>query len=75
MTKVAEIEAAEKDKMKEKCHKIIDHGITCFINRQLIYNYPEQVRGHSVVVPASHAKADAAPLSPLHLTATLVICR
>ena len=43
LTKVAEIEAAEKDKMRDKCKKIIDHGITCFINRQLIYNYPEQV--------------------------------
>jgi T-complex protein 1 subunit beta len=40
---VAEIEAAEKNKMKEKCEKIIGHGINCFINRQLIYNYPEEI--------------------------------
>jgi hypothetical protein len=40
MLKVAEIEEAEKDKMRAKCKKIIDHGITCFINRQLIYNFP-----------------------------------
>ena len=41
--KLAEIEAAEKEKMKEKVDKILAHDITCFINRQLIYNYPEQV--------------------------------
>ncbi|KAJ1393041.1 chaperonin Cpn60/TCP-1 family, partial [Ochromonadaceae sp. CCMP2298] len=36
MLKVAEIEEAEKDKMRQKCKKIIDHGITCFINRQVV---------------------------------------
>jgi T-complex protein 1 subunit beta len=40
---VAEIEGAEKGKMKDKVDKIIGHGINCFINRQLIYNYPEQL--------------------------------
>ena len=39
MAKVAEIEDAEKEKMRLKCKKIIDHGINCFINRQLIYKY------------------------------------
>jgi hypothetical protein len=29
--------------MKEKCEKILAHGISCFVNRQLIYNYPEQI--------------------------------
>ena len=43
MLKVAEIEEAEKDKMRAKCKKIIDHGITCFINRQLIYNFPGEL--------------------------------
>lgn len=41
--KVAEIEEAEKDKMRKKCKKIIDHGVNVFVNRQLIYNFPEQV--------------------------------
>jgi len=36
MSQVAEIEAAEKQKMKDKCKKIVDHGINVFINRQLI---------------------------------------
>lgn len=40
---VADIEAAEKEKMKEKCAKIISQGISCFINRQLIYNFPEEI--------------------------------
>ena len=38
--KVADIEQAEKEKMRSKCNKIIDHGINRFINRQLIYNFP-----------------------------------
>lgn len=42
-SKVGEIEAAEKEKMREKCNKIINHGINCFINRQLIYNFPEEI--------------------------------
>lgn len=40
---VADIEAAEKDKMREKVQKIIGHGVDCFINRQLIYNFPEEI--------------------------------
>lgn len=43
MAKVADIEAAEKAKMKDKCNKIIAHGINCFVNRQLIYNFPEEI--------------------------------
>lgn len=43
MAKVADIEAAEKDKMREKCDKILSHNINCFINRQLIYNFPEEI--------------------------------
>lgn len=50
---VAEIEAAEKEKMRNKCKKIIDHGVNVFINRQLIYNFPEQVRRMLVSVPLS----------------------
>merc|ERR1719197_650457 len=42
-TKVAEIEKAEKMKIKGKVDKILAHGINVFINRQLIYNYPEQL--------------------------------
>lgn len=41
MDKVAEIEAAEKEKMKDKVEKIVAYGPTVFVNRQLVYNYPE----------------------------------
>lgn len=58
MSKVAEIEEAEKDKMKNKCKKIIDHGINCFINRQLIYNFPEQIFTDAGVVSIEHADFD-----------------
>lgn len=44
LPQVAEIEEAEKEKMRNKCKKIIDHGVNVFVNRQLIYNFPEQVR-------------------------------
>ena len=41
MMKVAEIEEAEKMKMKKKVEKILAHKPDVLINRQLIYNYPE----------------------------------
>jgi T-complex protein 1 subunit beta len=41
MEKVAEIEEAEREKMRRKCDKIMEHKPDIFINRQLIYNYPE----------------------------------
>ncbi|KFO24748.1 T-complex protein 1 subunit beta [Fukomys damarensis] len=53
--KVAEIEHAEKEKMKEKVERILKHGINCFINRQLIYNYPEQLFGAAGVMAIEHA--------------------
>ncbi|KAM4677200.1 T-complex protein 1 subunit beta [Discoglossus pictus] len=53
--KVAEIEMAEKEKMKEKVDRILKHGINCFINRQLIYNYPEQMFAAAGVMAIEHA--------------------
>ncbi|KAG7497937.1 T-complex protein 1 subunit beta [Solea senegalensis] len=55
MAKVAEIELAEKEKMKEKVDRILKHGINCFINRQLIYNYPEQLFAQAGVMAIEHA--------------------
>jgi T-complex protein 1 subunit beta len=46
--KVSEIEEAEKMKMKAKVDKILNHGCTVFVNRQLIYNYPEQLLAEKV---------------------------
>jgi len=55
MAKVAEIEQAEREKMKRKCEKILSYGINCFINRQLIYNYPEQIFTDAGVAAIEHA--------------------
>ncbi|KAG2436977.1 hypothetical protein HYH02_011409 [Chlamydomonas schloesseri] len=58
MAKVAEIEAAEKDKMRTKVRSIIDHGINCFVNRQLIYNLPEEMFADAGVMAIEHADFD-----------------
>ncbi|KIK01102.1 hypothetical protein K443DRAFT_678686 [Laccaria amethystina LaAM-08-1] len=41
--KLAELEGAERGKMRAKLDAIAAHGINCFVNRQLIYNYPESL--------------------------------
>ncbi|KAJ3252988.1 T-complex protein 1 subunit beta [Boothiomyces macroporosus] len=56
--KLAELERAEKEKMKEKVEKIKKHGINCFVNRQLIYNYPEQLFADSGITAIEHADFD-----------------
>lgn len=53
--KVAEIEAAEREKMKEKVDKILAYKPDVFINRQLIYNYPEQLLSDKGVMVIEHA--------------------
>jgi len=55
MNKVAEIEEAEKDKMRQKCEKIIAHGANVFINRQLIYNLPESIFAERGIMAIEHA--------------------
>ncbi|KAK3164890.1 hypothetical protein QOZ80_1AG0026130 [Eleusine coracana subsp. coracana] len=58
MAKVADIEAAEKQKMREKVQKIIGHGINCFVNRQLIYNFPEELFADAGILAIEHADFD-----------------
>ncbi|GAB1605359.1 T-complex protein 1 subunit beta-like [Argonauta hians] len=55
ISKVAELEVAEREKMKDKVNKIIKHGCNVFINRQLIYNYPEQLFSDAGVMAIEHA--------------------
>jgi len=55
VAKIAELEVAEKEKMKEKVERIVKHGCNVFINRQLIYNYPEQLFADSGVMAIEHA--------------------
>ena len=58
MAKVADIEAAERDKMRQKCEKIVAHGIGVFVNRQLIYNFPEELFADAGVMAVEHADFD-----------------
>lgn len=56
--KVAEIEAAEREKMRRKVDKILAYGPNVFINRQLIYDYPESLLAEKGVVVIEHADFD-----------------
>merc|ERR1712113_447341 len=58
MGAVSEIEAAEKEKMKNKVEKICKHGCNVFINRQLIYNYPDQLFKDNGVIAIEHSDFD-----------------
>jgi T-complex protein 1 subunit beta len=58
MEKLSAIEQAEKEKMKKKCDKIIAHKCNVFINRQLIYNFPEQLFSDAGVSAIEHADFD-----------------
>lgn len=58
MLKVAEIEEAEKMKMKRKIDQILALKPDVFINRQLIYNYPEQLLAEHGVMVIEHADFD-----------------
>lgn len=41
--------------MKAKVAKIKAHGVTCFVNRQLIYNYPESLFAEAGIMSIEHA--------------------
>ena len=56
--KLAELEKAERDKMRAKVERIKAHGINCFVNRQLIYNWPEQLFADAGIMAIEHADFD-----------------
>lgn len=58
VAKVAELELAEKEKMKDKVNMILNHKVNVFVNRQLIYNYPEQLFADAGVMAIEHADFD-----------------
>eukprot|EP00727_Mastigamoeba_balamuthi_P005769 m51a1_g1811 putative t-complex protein 1 subunit beta (536) ;mRNA; f:480604-483091 len=70
--KVAEIEEAERKRMMDKCQKIVDHGVNVFINRQLIYNLPEQYFTDHGVVSIEHADFEGVERLALVLGAEIV---
>ncbi|KAJ9630503.1 T-complex protein 1 subunit beta [Taxawa tesnikishii (nom. ined.)] len=57
-SKLAELEKAEREKMKAKVDRIKAHGINCFVNRQLIYNWPEQLFSDAGISSIEHADFD-----------------
>lgn len=57
-SKLAELEKAEKVKMKAKVDKIKNYDINVFINRQLIYDYPEQLFTDAKINTIEHADFD-----------------
>merc|ERR550537_569716 len=72
VSKVAEIEAAEKKKMLDKCDAILAHGCNVFINRQLVYNLPEQRFADSGVMCIEHSDFDGTERLALVLDADIV---
>jgi T-complex protein 1 subunit beta len=54
-SKLAEIGQAERERMRTKVEKIKDHNINCFVNRQLIYNLPEQIFADNGISSIEHA--------------------
>lgn len=58
LSKIADLEMAEKEKMKQKVDKILSHKCNVFINRQLIYNYPEQLFADAKIMSIEHADFD-----------------
>lgn len=56
--KLAELEAAERQKMKAKVEAIKSHGVNVFVNRQLIYNWPEQLFADAGIASIEHADFD-----------------
>jgi T-complex protein 1 subunit beta len=46
---------SEQEKMKAKMEAIASHGINVFVNRQLIYNYPESIFAEKGIMSIEHA--------------------
>lgn len=44
--------------MREKVDAIAAHGINCFVNRQLIYNFPESLLAERGIMVIEHADFD-----------------
>lgn len=57
-SKLADLERAERERMKQKVDRIKAHGINCFVNRQLIYNWPEQLFADAGISSIEHADFD-----------------
>ena len=56
--RLADLERAERDKMRAKVDRIKALGINVFVNRQLIYNWPEQLFADAGIASIEHADFD-----------------
>ncbi|KAK1349878.1 subunit beta of T-complex protein 1 [Hamiltosporidium tvaerminnensis] len=55
---LVDLENEEKIKMKKKVEKICSNGVDCFINRQIIYDFPLQLFSRNNVTVIEHADFD-----------------
>ena len=55
---LSDMERAERAKIREKVESIKAHGINCFVNRQLIYDWPEQLFADAGIMAIEHADFD-----------------
>merc|ERR1712054_318951 len=62
----------EKDKVINKCDRILAHGCNVFVNRQLIYNLPEQKFADAGVMSIEHADFDGTERLGLVLSGDIV---
>nr|WCZ58598.1 T-complex protein 1 subunit beta [Andalucia godoyi] len=69
---VAEIEEAERSRMRAKVERMIATGANVIINRQLIYNYPEQLFAERGIMAIEHADFDGIERLALALGADIV---
>ena len=61
--------------MRAKVEAIIGHGINCFVNRQLIYNFPEEIFADAGVMAIEHADFDGIERLALVTGSSLQLCR
>ena len=59
------IKRAVKEEMRENVQKIIAHAINCFVNKQLTYNFLEELHVDTSIIASGHADFDR--MEPLAL--------
>jgi len=72
LNQLAKIETEEKKKMRKKCEKIMSTKCNVFINRQLIYNYPEEIFAENNIMAIEHADFEGIERLALVLDADIV---
>uniref|UniRef100_A0A7S0ZHN1 CCT-beta n=1 Tax=Timspurckia oligopyrenoides TaxID=708627 RepID=A0A7S0ZHN1_9RHOD len=72
LMRVAEIESAEQAKMLAKCERIAAYNCNVFVNRQLIYNRPEQFFSSKGIMAIEHADFDGVERLSLVTGTTIV---